>query len=1517
MFMDEKERATIKRSRRGLRALAWTGRILAGVILLVAAVVAVLYIPGVLNRIAAKVLPAVEKSTGMKIEAENIALSWPLRLRVDRAAVIEKGDTMVSADRLNVSVNPFRLITGRLAVRNAEILGGAYQMGGADSLYIRVEVDSVGAEASLSLDFKDIAVDHADLLGGRVRLLLGPDSTEKKRDTTATARMSIRTGRISLRNVDYTMSMALTNDTIAATGVNAVLTGGELQIADTLDIKAGLLSLRLRDALYGKRGAQPMAGLDLDWLTVNGAKMAVDSFTMHGPDLRVALHGLNVQRVADMKLLASGVFEMTDSSLVADNFRFLINDRTRLTVNALMGLDSIAAPIRLDAQAEVYKEAVGNALPAMKPLLAPLPVDKPLTLRAVADGTMARLHVDTVFAAVKGIFAVKGNATAANLTNPKELRLNANFEGQLQNPAPLSGLLPKGVKLPPLALKGNAKAAGSDYSAQLTARTHTGRLALSGQMRGAAPGYNIDISADSFPLAAFMPELGVGAINASVKASGVKFNPLQPGAELDADVNVRSIQLNDRIIRGLHADAQLSGGLLTAKINSSDRAADLSLDLTAEVKPKTMKWDLEGDVRNLDFKSLGMTDSVFNISLRLRSEGFAAINLDSVQASATLLDARLKMNSQALNLDSLKLVADAGDKIYINLVNKELEGAFRADTTLNGLLAQIPKLSDAAIGMINERDIQADSLIALLPPLDISLTARQNSVVQQFTKSSGLDFRTLSLSAQTDSALHARAQILGFSSGENIRIDTLGLKAYTKGPALIAAVNINNRPGTLDEFARVGLGGFISGNAGRVFIKQQNLRGDIGYHLGLHGQIDDSTVTVRFDPVEPVIAYKKWQINSDNFLSYNPYTFRIGANVDARGAGSRLQLISGEETDSVNSIALKVSDVHIQDWLQLNPFSPPVAGNVNADVKVSYTSKSVNGTGTLDIAQLTYGRQKVGDFDMELDVDTDFGGAVWANAGMKVNGRRALSINGALNDTTLRHPLTLTAQLVEFPLSIANPFLPGEYARLSGALNGFMAVDGTLQAPVANGSISFENAKCNVGMMGTTFTMASTPIAVDSNLVSFNKFAIYGANANPLSVDGSVNLRNLSAPTLDLILAADGMQFLNSKKSGKVNLYGRGFMDLNATVQGSPKLMVVNASLALLPATNLSYQLTGASSSIAAMQDDDVVKFVNFADTAQVAAADTVEQSATAIILNANLDIRQGSQFTVDLSTDGQNRAQLRPQGILSYAMTPAQPDGRLTGRLNIDGGFFRYSLPVIAEKTFSFVPGSYLAFNGPVANPTLNISATDQTRANVTRQGENSRLVNFDVTLLAKGTPEHLDVSFDLSTADDISLENELQAMSPGQRANQAMNLLLYGIYSSGQTQANANLSGNMLYGFLSSQLNKWAANTIRGVDVSFGFDQFDRTRNGQTSTATQYSYKVSKSLFNDRFKIVVGGNYSTDSEESDIAENLISDVSLEYMLNQSGSMYVRLFRHTGYESILEGEVTQTGVGFVLKRRF
>lgn len=221
--------------------------------------------------------------------------------------------------------------------------------------------------------------------------------------------------------------------------------------------------------------------------------------------------------------------------------------------------------------------------------------------------------------------------------------------------------------------------------------------------------------------------------------------------------------------------------------------------------------------------------------------------------------------------------------------------------------------------------------------------------------------------------------------------------------------------------------------------------------------------------------------------------------------------------------------------------------------------------------------------------------------------------------------------------------------------------------------------------------------------------------------------------------------------------------------------------------------------------------------------------------------------------------------------------------------------------------------------NPKLDIVATDNIKTNVT-EGSGSRLVNFLVTLMAGGNLNAPKISFDMSTEDDASIKNELQSMSADQRQTTAMNLVLTGHYTgSGTKMGTPGFSTGMLYGYLASTINNWAAQNIRGVDLSFGVDQYDRTQDGSNSTQMSYSYQVSKSLFNNRFKIQVGGNYSTDaSADENLSQNLISDISAEYILKQTETvnMSVKLFRHTGFESILEGEITETGAGFVMKRK-
>ncbi len=146
-------------------------------------------------------------------------------------------------------------------------------------------------------------------------------------------------------------------------------------------------------------------------------------------------------------------------------------------------------------------------------------------------------------------------------------------------------------------------------------------------------------------------------------------------------------------------------------------------------------------------------------------------------------------------------------------------------------------------------------------------------------------------------------------------------------------------------------------------------------------------------------------------------------------------------------------------------------------------------------------------------------------------------------------------------------------------------------------------------------------------------------------------------------------------------------------------------------------------------------------------------------------------------------------------------------------------------------------------------------------------------------------------------------------------MSLLIYNTYTGPGTSTKNELVGNPLNSFIEKELNKWAQDNLKGIDLSFGINSY--TDESGINTRTDYSYRAAKSLWNNRIKVVIGGSLSPDDDvDVNFKENFIDDLSLEYYLNQRDNMYLKVFRHTGYESILEGEITQMGVGFVLKKR-
>jgi len=1538
--------------------------------MLIIAIPVLLYVPFVQDYAVRAATSQIEKSTGMKVGIERLRLAFPLKLDINGATVIQaNGDTMLTSSRLAINVKFLPLLKGQIEIGGAQLDKAFYQLGNNDStLWLRAHIDRADIDGTdIDPNSGNINLTSADISGVRVRLRMLEDSVETPVDTAESMPWDVRAGRISVRDLTYSMEMlpvfdslgchvdlmelcdghvdmknktiygrSLKADSITASYIYPVVDTKNVAMADSAPqiqdqqwtITADTLHLSARKVLYAQKGVLPRAGFDPAYIEVGNVDIEVDSFYNKGMDIIVPLKRFGADERCGLRFFADGKFSMDKEKMVAESFA-IETLKSSLRVNAMMGVgsgdSSHALPLMLKASGRISPDEIAMAFPDMRAMLKPM---KPLSISADIEGSSELLNVYRLDLNMTEVAHV---TMQGNLSNPFDFE---RIGGELSIDGNVATLSDKKFRflpvktLPALAISGNVDYNPGKVDGDFEISTRGGHLAGAGHWTAKAESYDASIRLSDFPIDAFMPEYGIGRITASASVDGHGYNPMKNSTSIDAAINVESIEYNKAVYRDIALNAILHDGNAKGVFESFNYNADATADFDADLHADTVRWNISTEIRNLNLFALGLTDTINRGSVDITSEG-----IFNVASSA--INARLVASNMSWNFADADIVSPS--PIDISLISSDsLLNAALVNGDMNikltsgsSLFSFVDKLGSGFTEVLKQTDsmkINVSNLHEAFPRFNMVLDMGPANVASKYlSRMSEIDFKRLTAGIHNDSLIAMSARVNGFAMG-NTKLDSISFNAIQHGQYFVYHAMVNNRPGTFDDFAHVTLNGFVGSNRMAAFFKQQNIKGEKGFNFGLSATLKDSIVTVRLVPEKPTIAYKPWTVNKDNFISLDLVNKHLDANLTLRGDDSSVNLFTEHNPDSTahhhdinerqEDLVLRISQIHLQDWLSINPFAPPVKGDLNADLRFAYNRGVLTGKGNIGLQDLMYGRERVGTFDLDVDVANSPGGRLMADVSLMVDSVKTITARGVLNDSTALSPFLLDFRMIKFPLRVVNPFIPQGMAKLSGLLNGEMQITGDMAKPVFNGYIDFDTTAVMVKMLGTSFKFSENKIPVDSGIVKLDNFEIFGCNRNPITVNGMVNARNIANLGLDLSFAANNIQIVDNSRPHGADFYGKAFLDMSASARGNMNFMKVDADLRILAGTNVTYVMTETSQALASQNTDDMVHFVQFNDTTNTADADSIVSSGMALALNARLHIDQGSVINVDLSANGSDKIHLQPVGDVVYSMSELNGD-RMTGRININSGFVRYTPPLMSEKNFEFQEGSFVAFNGNVMNPTLNIRAVDVMKANVTQSGQNSRLVNFDVILSLTNTLENLNVAFDLATDDDITVQNELASMSAEQRANQAMNLLLYNVYTGSGTKGKANLSGNQLYSFLTSKLNTWAANNISGVDISFGIDQYDKTDGGSTSTTTSYSYRVSKTFFNDRFKIVVGGNYSTDADaDENFSQNLINDISFEYMLNKSGSMYIKVFRHTGYESILEGEITQTGVGFVLKKK-
>ena len=444
-------------------------------------------------------------------------------------------------------------------------------------------------------------------------------------------------------------------------------------------------------------------------------------------------------------------------------------------------------------------------------------------------------------------------------------------------------------------------------------------------------------------------------------------------------------------------------------------------------------------------------------------------------------------------------------------------------------------------------------------------------------------------------------------------------------------------------------------------------------------------------------------------------------------------------------------------------------------------------------------------------------------------------------------------RLDDIPLELVNNILNMEDIDLDGIVKVKASADGL----PAKMDLSAEVEPIEVSAMYKPYdvllNLGETPIVMEHNNVKLKDIRIYSTDGSYLAMNGGLDLNTM---LVDVNVSADNFSPVKLEQGGALPVYGNLATDIRGRVSGPLDSIHADVDVTILPTTDLTYPI------------------------------------------------------------DEKNLAQFKPYGTVNAQYNTADGELNLGGTIHVDEGTVRYSPKLYPMIPFQVDSGSHVTLNGPLGQTMVNVSASQQVKADVQSAGEETRRVTFNTGVRVNGMLDSLGLStigFFLEAPDDEAVTRELAAMDEDTRDGIAAVLLATGMYM-GESNVAAQRDGYAMSSIINSRINAAMANSKLGniVDVDISSGQTTHA-SGKTN---DMNIAISKSLLNDRLRITVGSTI-TDNPEVNKANGLLSLISADYKLTESGSVFLRAFSQRDYENILEGELTKSGIGVGSKKQW
>ena len=1498
------------------KALWWILGILFSPILLFVILTVLLYLPPVQNWAVDKVAAIASEKTGMDIRVGYVKLAFPLDLSIDNFIVIQQPDTIADVEHMIVDVQLLPLFKNQVVINELEVnntklnTNGFVEAAQVKGRFDRLFVSSKG----IDLDQQTVEVNGARLEGARLDVQLNDSVPE---DTTKTETLwKINIDSVVVSRSDLALHMP--GDTMSVKAHIGTMTAREALIdLSTETYTVGSVDLVNGAVAYDQNYQPRIEGLDFNHIDLTHLNVGIDSIYYHDPTLRLTMRHLALKEKNGLEVTdLSGPIVMENGSIRLPKFH-LKTPESDILVDMDMPFSLMDAvnpgKIRLRVDAQIGRQDLLRFMGDLPKSVRDRWPYYPLTVKGAIKGNMDFMEFKDLDIQLPTVMYANADGFVANINDPKRLRADVQFKARSQNLSMLMAMLPRDIqrdyRLPPMSVEGRVKADGAQYSANIKAREGGGILSLDGDFNANEMSYSASINIEDVNVHHFMPHGSIYNVNIGMMVSGHGVDVFSPKTDIISTIYINQLKTSLWNMSDMTALAVVRNGRIQFDVESRNKLLSGEFNIDALLNTEKLIGTFSADVNHADLYALGLMETPLTVQLC----GSADINSDMKKnhyISGLISDIVVTDTAKTYRTEWIGLHLNARpDTTIVRAQSGDLVVKIDARGNYEQLMETFSVLGDSAMAQLEQKKIDQPALRRLLPTLKMHVESkRDNPIANLLLSGHGMDFRELlfDMDMKPETGINGNGYVHSLIVS-GVRLDTINFRLTQRKERLSFGGQIRNNKKNPQFVFNALFDGILQERGATFGVRYYDAANKLGGRLGAKAEVVDSGLLLNLMPERPTLGYKQFNLNKDNYLLLRNNK-KVEANIDLvadDGTGVKIYSESSDST-ALQDITVSVNRIDLDEITSIFPYAPRMSGLLNGDYHIIQDATSrFSVVGDMSVRQLSYEHCPIGNISTEMVYLQKSDSAHVVDARLMKDDIEIGSITGTYFDVG-DGAVDLRFIMDHLPLDMVNGFIPDQLFGLQGFGEGLLDIHGPLDKLKVDGTVVLDSAYLESIPYGVKMRFAKDPLVIENSKLTINNFNLYSSKNDELNVHGSVDFADFDHIMTNVRLRAQNYQIIDAKENKQSIAYGKAFVNFFARISGTLDNMVMRGRFDVLGSTDISYVLRD-SPLTTDNQLDELVKFTDFSDSTQT----VVERpQLTGFKMDMTVNVSNGAHVMAYLNTDHSNYIDLTGGGTLRMSYSPTD-NLRLTGRYTLSNGEMKYSMPVIPLKTFTIQDGSYVEFTGEMMDPTLNITATERTKASVSNANGVGRSVLFDCGVIITKTLSNMGLEFTLDAPEDMQLHSELQAMSKEERGKLAVTMLTTGMYLSGDNTSSFSMN-SALSSFLNSQISSISGNALRTLDLSFGMDN---TTDATGQAHTDYSFKFAKRFMNNRLKVSVGGKVSTGAELQQQNNSFFDNVSMEYRLDNTSNKYITLYFQNNAYDWLDGYTQKYGGGFTWRR--